>query len=246
MRNPILGIAASSSAPILNYAQTVLADNPLGFWLFDETSGTTATDQGSGNLALTYTNSPTLNQSTGLTGITKAVSFDGTNDYAVRAETATYNFAGSSAWSLEFWVKPNNTASNSLFTIRATSSAATASVLINCYMDVANGKISAYVPDSSGNSYIVLTSTNSINNNAWHQIVITAVSGGVMTLYVDGASNASSSTARNGTGNSRALIVAANNAGSFIQFSKGLFAANSLYTTALSQSRVTEHYNKGI
>jgi hypothetical protein len=246
MRNPILGVSASAAAP-LTYAQTVLADNPLGFWLFDETSGTTAIDQGSGLTNLIYTNSPTLNQSTGLTGITKAVSFDGTNDYAVRAETATYNFAGSSAWSLEFWIKPNNTVSNAPWTIRATSSAGTASVLLSYYMDIADGKISAYVPDSSGNSYVVLTSTNSINDNAWHQIVITAVSGGVMTLYIDGVSNASSSTARNAVGNSRALIVAANYpAGSFAQFSKGLYAANSLYTSALSQSRVTAHYNAGV
>ena len=73
----------------ISYAATVLADNPLSFWLFNETSGTTATDQGSANLALTYQNSPTLNQSTTLAGITKAVSFDGINDWAGRADNAS-------------------------------------------------------------------------------------------------------------------------------------------------------------
>lgn len=244
---PMLGIMASSRLSTLTYSQTVLADNPLSFWLFNETSGTSATDQGTANLALTYTNSPTLNQSTSLTGIPVAVSFDGTNDYAVRANNASYNISPNGTWSIEFWVKPNNTSSNSLWTVRPSSYAGADGVLANFYMDIADGKVSAYVGNSAGSGYVVVTSTASINNNAFHQIVLTATSGGNLVLYVDKVNNASTSSARAVNTTSKSITVAGNPiSGTVSQFSKGLFTANSFYTTALSSGRVTAHYDAGV
>lgn len=241
---PILGIMDSSKAK--SYSAVVLADNPLSFWLFNETTGTTATDQGSANLALTYNNGPVLNQSTTLAGITKAVSFDGTNDWAGRADNASYNITPSGSWSIEFWVKPNNTASNSLFTVRSDTDSANTAILVNFYMDIADGKITAYV-GAAISGFVTLTSTASINDNAWHQIVLSATSGGTMVLYVDKVNNASTSASRSTTSNNKSITVAGNNIlGTISTFSKGLFAANSIYTTTLSAGQVTAHYNAGV
>ena len=242
---PMLGIMASSRLSILNYSQTVLLDNPVSFWLMNETSGTSATDQGSANLALTYTNSPTLNQSTTLAGIPKAVSFDGTNDYAIRANNAAYNITSNGNWSVECWIKPNMTVLGSIFSIRSDANTSAEATLSNFGCDPSDGKITAYVAGAS-NTTISLASTSSLNDNAWHQLVLTATSGGSLIYYVDGVNTASTSTGRNSVAYDKCVVAAGNYVGSVIQPAKGLMAAFSIYSTTLSASRVTAHYNAGV
>ncbi|MBI2606974.1 MAG: LamG domain-containing protein, partial [Deltaproteobacteria bacterium] len=45
-----------------SYSQAVLADNPVGYWRLNETSGTSASDSSGNAQTGTYTNSPTLGQ----------------------------------------------------------------------------------------------------------------------------------------------------------------------------------------
>lgn len=72
----------------VSYRAEVLRDNPIGFWMLDEPSGTIATDlavyKGTSRNG-TYTNSPTLAQASLVGGLESSAlastSFDGTNDY---------------------------------------------------------------------------------------------------------------------------------------------------------------------
>jgi hypothetical protein len=65
----------------MGYADEVLADSPVGFWLLDETSGTTAVDSSGNANHGTYNGSPALAATT-VAGLT-APDFDGSNDYVL-------------------------------------------------------------------------------------------------------------------------------------------------------------------
>jgi hypothetical protein len=72
----------------------ILADNPIGYWKLDETSGGTAVDTAGGFGNGTYTNGPLLGQAyLGYNNTnSKSVDFDGTNDHVVRASSGELKF----------------------------------------------------------------------------------------------------------------------------------------------------------
>ncbi len=77
----------------------------VGYWSFDEGSGTTAEDfSPAGNNTGTLTNSPTWVD--GKVG--KALKFNGTSQY-VKVADATSLRLSSGAFSVSFWIKPNST-----------------------------------------------------------------------------------------------------------------------------------------
>jgi hypothetical protein len=245
MLGSLIGIIASTSmrAP---YSTTVLADNPIGFWLLNETSGSTGDDLTVNNNDLTFYNSPTLNVSTGLGGIPVGITFDGTDDRLDTATVSTFNVASNQNWSVETWIKTNTSAGNVFMTWRDSSGTGvgvTVALSLNLF---GAGSIGVFTADSSNNN-LTISHTNSYNDNAWHHVVVTAASGGAMRLYIDGVDRANTTTARNATGTDREIVVAANNNGGVYQsFYAGTQTAVSVYNTALSASRVLAHYNAGV
>jgi hypothetical protein len=232
--------------PILNYSQTVLTDNPIGFWLLDETSGTTGDDLTANNNDLTFYNSPTLNVSTGLTGITKAITFDGSNDYLQTATVSTFNVAPNGNFSVEMWIKYSTSAFLIPLSWRDNTNAVSNLVCNIAVNNSATGSIDAYFGNSSG-GLTVISHTNSYNNNAWHQVVLTATSGGAFRLYIDGVDRANTTTARGtGTNNKSIMVAANNNSGSPNLHYAGTGTAVSVYNTVLTATQITNHYNKGI
>src|SRR5262249_49814733 len=94
-----------TAPPPTGYAAAVTADSPASYWRLGESSGSLAADERGAN-AGTYTNSPTLAQSSllGSDSVNKAVSFDGTNDFVKVADSAPLDL--SSAFTIETWIKP--------------------------------------------------------------------------------------------------------------------------------------------
>jgi hypothetical protein len=231
---------------LASYSEVVLADNPIGFWLLNETTGSTGDDLTANNNNLTFLNSPTLGVSTGLAGIPLAITFDGTNDSLKTSEVATFNVAASANWSVEMWIKTNSAAFSTFFSWRSnagTQASITTTVSIN---NGTTGMIMLQTTDSAGNGLNV-SHTNSYNDDAWHHVVCTATSGGAARLYVDGVDRANTNTARNTTTSNRVIAVGANNnAGTPFQFYTGTATAVSVYNTALSAARVLAHYNAGV
>src|ERR1051326_6948982 len=87
------------------YANTIVADTPLGYWRLGESSGTLAVD-GVGAHNATYVNGPLLGQAGALVGDTDtAVKFDGVATNATVGNAL--NFPNTTAFSLESWVKPS-------------------------------------------------------------------------------------------------------------------------------------------
>lgn len=222
----------------LSYSQTVLADNPIGFWLMDQTSGTTLNDtSGNANNATTY-NSPTLNQS-GTGGISKSVLFNGTTQYAQTGTVSTFNIAPSANWSVEAWAKTTSSSAYISIMYVGGSGANTSDTLgqLGFSSGKANGGSITNTP-----GFLNITSSASFNDGNWHHFVMTAASSGALTLYVDGSNVASSSTARRATGNNSFVVIGG-------QVSQYYFPGNvtavAIYNTTLSSTRVTAHYNAG-
>lgn len=251
MLNVISGLVGSPTAAVLNYSQTVLADSPIGFWLFNETSGTTLTDQGSGLKNMTTFNSPTLNQSTGLAGISKTISFNGGgNQYATTGLQSTYNLAPSGNWTVEGWFSTTQTAGpQAIFAIRGnTIAGGNNDILCAAFINITTNKLTIAVTDSATTGSVLLTSTTTVNTGSYFYFTVTAVSGGTLSLYINGTLEASSSASRYTGTNSRAFMAAAqSDGGAGIQnFFTGKCMAPAIYNSTLSTTRITAHYNKGI
>lgn len=224
--------------PPLTYSQTVLADNPVGFWLMNETTGSTFADtSGSGNNATIY-NSPTLNQSGPSTALNKSALFNGTTQYARTSTVATFNMAPSANWSVEGWFKTSDSGTNTFLHVGG-AGASSSDTLIMAYLGAGNAK--ALTVDSTS-SFLIIGSTATFNDNAWHHMAITAASGGAMIIYVDGTNVASTSTARRATGNNSFANIGSQ-VGQY--FFNGNVTAPAIYNTTLTSTRVLAHYNAG-
>jgi hypothetical protein len=189
-------------------------------------------------------NSPTLNQAGPSSQIPKAVQLNGTDQYAMTATTSTYAIAPLSAWTIEGWVKA--TANNRVnFEVNRGSGIVPADSLLGNTSIFTN----AYGQSITlGGSFLSIVSSASFNDNAWHYFALTAVSGGVMTLYVDGTSVGSTSTARRATAYNSKFVMGtgADSVGTFAYFLQGYIAGCAIYNTALSSTKITAHYNAGI
>lgn len=91
------------SVGFADYASEVDADNPIAYWQFNETSGTTMSDSSGNGHHGTYLNSPTLGQPGAGSGTGTSVLFNGVNEYAA----ATMIPLGQS-FTVECWAKSAN------------------------------------------------------------------------------------------------------------------------------------------
>ena len=85
------------------YQDEVLADNPVAYYRFEETSGTTANDASGNSNSGAYNNGVLLGQPSA-PALGNAARFDGVNDYVSTSRTVSTDFT------LELWI--NTTASS--------------------------------------------------------------------------------------------------------------------------------------
>ena len=96
-------ITAASAEVGNSYRDTVLEDDPVAYWRFDETSGTTLEDSSGSGFNGTYPTSGITLQATGTcVGTGKGVHFYG--GVASVASRPALNLAGD-AWTVEFWAR---------------------------------------------------------------------------------------------------------------------------------------------
>jgi hypothetical protein len=224
-----------------SYTDEVLADSPYLYWKLDETSGTTASDSSGNGRNGTYTNSPTLNQ-TALINEGKSVDFDGTNDHV--KYTLASNFTGS--FTMECWIN-------------------------NDTFSAFPGVFGAWTANSNGNygTNLQLSNTGSFdiniarsNFNFWetnvggygsvstgtryHVALVVDDSAHTAKLYIDGAQSGSTITGLGAVGlggNNKELRVGS--LGAIGGFWNGRIQGFAVYSTALSGTRITAHYDAG-
>lgn len=237
----IIGILSGTK---LTYSATVLAKNPVGFWLLNETTGTNADDSTINNNDLTYENSPTLNVNTGLTGLTKAITLNGTNQRAVRTtNTATFNLNPAGSWAIELWLRFSTTSFSTAYQVRNSDAQSTTSLGGITINNSTTGRIQGQVLNSTATAIINLNSDGSWNDNNWHHVVLTATASGDAILYVDGVNRASSNTARYVDTSNKGVYVGSNVSS---QYYTGSLSAPAIYSSSLTEQQVIDNYRSGL
>lgn len=223
------------------YRDEVLADSPSAFFEFNETSGTTVTSS-VGTVTASATGTIAMGQPGTAGG--KSVYFNGSGSQLVISDYA--DFIANPSWTVESWVKMPTTlttdyptfyrrdGNGKTFIVRGRGPGAVSRINI----------IESYL---TGNT--VDTGTTTYNNNTWTHVV-TTLSGGVQRLYINGvlATVSNGTITAGGTGTAAPFYIGnGGNAAATAESMVGNMANVAIYNTvALSQARVTAHYNAGI
>lgn len=214
------------------YNSAVLADNPLGFWSFDEASGTSALDsattagapqQGAQNGS--YINC-TLAQSSAALNLGTCARLNGTNSYVSFPYVSFFDL-GTGDFSVELWYNTLGTVRGDIFNFK--SGASDFGIFANVN---AVGSIGGW-----HNAALASYTTPGINN--WYHVVYVRTAGNI-TLYVNGVSRGSTADTSSMSPGSATPILIGQNAGG--QWFNGYVDEVAYYPSALSPARVTAHY----
>jgi hypothetical protein len=230
--------------------------NLIGQWNFNETSGTTADNEGScgSSCDATLYNMTTTGQDAGVgTGWTEdnrkwgagALMFDGSNDYASIADDGSMDFERTDSYTLSAWVKTQST-DRQIVVAKMTNS----SPYQGFDMGIINGVVRTHVSASWDTSAIQVDGSRFIPDGKWHYIVVTydgSSSASGIKIYVDGRledmttnnNNLTTSIVQNAP-----VTIGARNSESDKYFN-GVIDSVSVYSRALSSTEILSNYQSG-
>lgn len=220
----------------MTYAAEVLADSPAWYLRLGEASGSTAVDSSGNSRPGTVAGTMTMGVAGALAGDSDtAYTFDGSTAKITVPDTAGDDSTGRT---YEAWIK--TTANTRTIMCRDISGSSKAFRL-----DVASNKVRYLHFDSAGSAQY-LSGATSVNDGAWHHVVVTvtnATSNATATIYVDGASDGSITFASSDTVDTGAdfTIGVARTS----QWWSGSMDEVAYYRTALSAARVAAHHAAG-
>ena len=235
----VLFLTVNLGVAFAAYQDEVLADNPVAYYRFEETSGTTAADSSVNSNSGTYSGAtlPTLNQ-TGLSTLGVCAEFDGSGFVITPNTVGAYddftleawiNFSGSSPLGPEAyngWGVINSDVGNDAD---------------DFVLGIADNR-PAFFTGSIG--YAVdrqVNGTTPLNNGVWHHIVVTRDNCGMIQVYVDGSFQAEtlSPNCNRLDDNPWMYIGGYTGYSSFI----GLIDEVAYYPTVLASDRIAAHYS---
>lgn len=149
------------------------ASGLVGYWNFNENSGSTAYDYSGNNNNGILINSPIW--TSGKVG--NALSLNGSNNYVNINDSSSLNFGSATDFTIEGWIKRNTTGSQFIFDKRSNS---TAGYIF--YFDTSNGLA---LQVNGNNRY---TNNTLIDTTSWHHVAISVDRDGYINSYLDGVS----------------------------------------------------------
>lgn len=216
------------------YGKSILAQNPLGYWRLDESSGTTAADSSGNAHDSTYTGGYTLGAASALvTDSDRALTLNGTTGYV---NAGSLGVTQSSAFTEEVWVKSTSAANAWLVSEGSTSSATPAAGLST---NTSGSKARFSIRDDAGTT-VGVTGTATVNDGVWHHIVGVR-NGTSLSLYVDGKLDGTT-TGTLGTITLNTTTIAAIRQPTTGGYLNGSIDEAAMYTTALGASQVVNQY----
>jgi hypothetical protein len=226
----------------LTYAQEVLLDQPLAFWRFDETSGTTAVDSsGHGNDG-TYAGGVTL----GVTGAIAndggtAAAFDGMTGFMTAGDV--FEFTGPTPCSFEAWVNPILDADFHDILSRSDGQGGTTTGYL-MYVEPQPTPMMDFALYSAGSGDIAESDGVNIDGGAYTQVV-GVYDGTNVIIYANGAPLMTNTASFTIPATTSPFVVAAQSGGATSWF-HGDIDDVSVYGQALSAARILVHYRVGI
>ena len=210
----------------MTYQSEVLADSPVVYLELNETSGTAAVDQGSHAVNGTYQNGVTLNQS-GMTGITPAAQFDGTNDLIDIPDHADLDITGD--LTLEAWIYPTSYANWRMLITKVNGDTGPYQWLLHT---------GTGLPEFRHSTFSVINASAVPALNVWNHLAVTR-SGTTVTHYLNGAVNGSGTVSGTVLANAEPVRIGRRLETDYYFVGKMMQVA--IYNTALSQARLQAH-----
>ncbi|GAA5123166.1 hypothetical protein GCM10023339_42600 [Alloalcanivorax gelatiniphagus] len=220
------------------YVSAVQADQPFGFWLLDEPSGTYATDRSGNNRTGQYYGSLALGAPGGLPR-NPGTSLDNTSGRVVLGPQAV---AAPTAYSIELWFRTTSSSRSYLAGFEDDRDASYSLLGAQADRSVTMEQTGRLTFGSWPNRSASITTSRAYNDGAWHHLVVTSTSARATTIYVDGAPVVSGTTS---------TLLAYNGFWRVGQGSIGLFNSPgfdgnidnvAIYHSTLSAARVAAHW----
>ena len=220
------------------YLNTILVDSPVGVWLLNETSGTSAADSSGNGNSGTYTGGYTLSQS-GPTNIGPATLFNGSSGYVALGAPSALNLT--SAWHLEAWVYLTSTPNGSGIITEQQVSAGTSVLYELGFGQNGGGSTLGIGYIDTGGSWRLATSS-ALSLNTWH-LVGGEYDGTNLRLFVDGGQVATSVPSAAPKTGLDAVFIGRRHGTDASPYFPGRIAAAAIYPSAIGLARHQAHYN---
>jgi hypothetical protein len=225
---------AFSNLALAAYQDEVLADNPIAYYRFEETSGTTATDTSGNSNSGTYTNGVLLDQPSAR-NLGRAARFDGVDDFVGTPRTVSGNFT------LELWI---TTTAPSLSGGQAyEGNGLLWSDVGGAADDFVLAMLNSGLSFFTGNPDVSVTAGAPINDGRWHHLVATRTQGGNVEIFVDGVSRGTATTNNNPLTGNPSIVIGGNTLDS--RYFGGLIDEVAYYPSVLSAARIRAHFAAG-
>jgi hypothetical protein len=223
-----------------NAQAAVLNPHPglVGWWRFDEGSGTVASDSsGYGNVGTIY----------GATWVTgeygTALSFDGASNYVSIPHNSVLNF-GTGSFTVEAWIKTTDTFSGEHIILRKDLESQSPRRLYSM-LYLGTGYVKFQVYDSSVTpSEASIVSSIQVNDGNWHHVV-GVKDGSNYYIYVDGIQRGSYTETTPHNGNNTGTIKLGRYTEVQGAYFNGAIDEAQIYNRALSAAEAQESFQKG-
>lgn len=232
------GTATSSQSltvSAITYRAEVLADTPALYWRLGDTSGTTADDETANNRDGSYNGGYTLNVTGAISDGNKAVTLNGSTGYVSIGTLPALNPSGN--FTVEIWIKftTSKTAKYIANKWEGTSDGWLVST------DFFVGRRIRFIARIGGVNYTITTASD-INDGNWHHIVCVR-NGTSQKIYVDNVEAASGVCGGGSMGSNTNSMQLGKNANGAADFFNGSIDEYAFYPSALSPTRITDHWN---
>jgi RHS repeat-associated protein len=217
----------------LNRLISICADDLVGYWKFDEGSGTEVYDSVSGNYGTIY------GGATWTTGVLDhALSFDGLNDYVEIQNNPKLQFDSEDCFTLACWIKTSDGSKDNCIRTQNDAAGYTGAYGLR----VKDGVVNFFIRDQD-NNLVVFSGPTLVNDGQWHHIagIRDAVNDNLV-IYVDGLQdNETVDTTVSSLDSHRAILI-----GSYLgtdEFFNGEIDEVRIYDRALPPDEVFQLYN---
>ena len=221
------------------YSSQVKADGASNYWRLDDPSSGTSITDWAGSTDLVRASGMTLGAA-GAVGSDPAASVNGSGSASAAANNGFVR--APNTYSVEAWFKTTSTSGGQVVGFGDVPTGSSYRHDRQVYLN-ASGKLVYYL-DQSGTSRSI-TSPKSYNDGAWHHVVATLSSSG-MVLYADGAKSASWSSITSGRAYGGFWRIGADllpgTTATTSKYLSGSIDDVAVYPTALSLAQVKDHY----
>ena len=149
-------------------------ENLVGYWTFDEATGTTANDSSGNGHTGTLTNMIAGDWVAGISGV--CLDFDGTDAFVTVPDHADFTMAA--GFALICWTKTTDSAYGGF----VSNSDGTEYFRL----DLNSDHKAHFATRVDGGAVVDINSNSAINDGEWHHLAAVRTAGGLLTMYVDG------------------------------------------------------------